>query len=229
MAELTKFRINGADYDLKDETARQNSGGGISVTGAHVGQTVKIAEVDANGVPTAWESVDFPSGGEETKEWEEFIRFTTDNAETTVFDFSSNGTETLESKKVKEFYLYSPHCNSGDCSGAITVNESVTIENLLNFCRPTGTLKLSLAVSPEALKFRYFGRDTDLHFNTPAATFATAMGQSLSNNTKHFAFNITEMRDGIPFPSSSVDYIKTVTVTLQSPCLSGVEFIVYVR
>ena len=137
--------------------------------------------------------------------------------------------ETLESKKVKEFFLYSPHCNSGDCTGAITINESITIENLLNFCRPTGTLKLSLAVSPEALKFRYFGRDTDLHFNTPAALFVTATGKSFGNNVKAFAFNITEMRDGIAFPSSSVDYIKTVTVTLQSPCLSGVEFIVYVR
>lgn len=41
----------------------ESSGGGIAVTGATVGQTVKIAEVDENGVPTAWESVDFPSGG----------------------------------------------------------------------------------------------------------------------------------------------------------------------
>jgi hypothetical protein len=39
------------------------SGGGIAVTGATVGQTVKISEVDENGVPTAWEPVDFPSGG----------------------------------------------------------------------------------------------------------------------------------------------------------------------
>jgi hypothetical protein len=39
------------------------SSGGISVTGATVGQTVKIAEVDENGVPTAWEPTDFPSGG----------------------------------------------------------------------------------------------------------------------------------------------------------------------
>lgn len=42
----------------------EGSGSGISVTGATVGQTVKIAEVDENGAPTAWESVDFPSGGD---------------------------------------------------------------------------------------------------------------------------------------------------------------------
>ena len=41
----------------------EGSGGGIAVTGATVGQTVKIAAVDENGVPTAWEPVDFPSGG----------------------------------------------------------------------------------------------------------------------------------------------------------------------
>lgn len=34
---------------------------GIMVTGATVGQTVRIAEVDNNGAPTAWEAVEFPS------------------------------------------------------------------------------------------------------------------------------------------------------------------------
>lgn len=37
-------------------------GSGISVTGATVGQTVKIAAVDDDGVPTAWDPVDFPGG-----------------------------------------------------------------------------------------------------------------------------------------------------------------------
>lgn len=39
------------------------SGGNVDlgVTGATVGQTVKISAVDENGVPTAWESVDFPT------------------------------------------------------------------------------------------------------------------------------------------------------------------------
>lgn len=48
---------------LIEEHAPEGSGGGIAVTGAKVGQTVKIAEVDENGVPTAWEPTDFPSGG----------------------------------------------------------------------------------------------------------------------------------------------------------------------
>lgn len=48
-------------YDT-DEMPPDESGG-ISITGAKVGQTVKIAEVDENGVPTAWESADFPASG----------------------------------------------------------------------------------------------------------------------------------------------------------------------
>lgn len=38
-------------------------GAGMDVTGAVAGQIVKIAAVDENGVPTAWEPVDMPSGG----------------------------------------------------------------------------------------------------------------------------------------------------------------------
>lgn len=42
------------------------SGGDISLglTAATVGQTVKVKAVDASGVPTAWEPVDMPTGGE---------------------------------------------------------------------------------------------------------------------------------------------------------------------
>ena len=53
-----------SNYNPSDNS--EGTLGGISVTGAKVGQTVKIAEVDKNGVPTAWESVEFP--GEEEYE-----------------------------------------------------------------------------------------------------------------------------------------------------------------
>ena len=39
----------------------------LGISGATVGQTVKIKAVDENGVPTEWEAVDMPSGGE--REW----------------------------------------------------------------------------------------------------------------------------------------------------------------
>lgn len=43
-------------------------GAGMDVTGATVGQIAKISAVDDNGVPTAWEPVDMPSGSGE-KAW----------------------------------------------------------------------------------------------------------------------------------------------------------------
>jgi hypothetical protein len=49
---------------LIKDNAPEPSGGGIAVTGATVGQTVKIAEVDENGVPTAWEAVDPITGAD---------------------------------------------------------------------------------------------------------------------------------------------------------------------
>ena len=49
----------------KGDTGPQGPvGAGLDVTGATVGQTVKISAVDDNGVPTAWEPVDMASGSD---------------------------------------------------------------------------------------------------------------------------------------------------------------------
>ena len=45
------------------------AGAGMDVTGATVGQTVKISAVDSNGVPTAWVPVDIVSG----EKWEKIV------------------------------------------------------------------------------------------------------------------------------------------------------------
>lgn len=43
--------------------SRGETGSGMDITGATVGQIAKIAAVDASGVPTAWSPEDMPSGG----------------------------------------------------------------------------------------------------------------------------------------------------------------------
>ena len=64
--------------------------GGISVTGAAVGQTVKIAAVDENGAPTAWEPVDLPSGG--SADWELLNTITLEeDSNSIIIDRDSNG------------------------------------------------------------------------------------------------------------------------------------------
>ena len=55
-----------------DTGPRGPAGAGLDVTGATVGQTVKISAVDDNGVPTAWVPVDMASGDGE-KEWTKII------------------------------------------------------------------------------------------------------------------------------------------------------------
>ena len=47
----------------------------LNVTGATVGQTIKVKAVDANGKPTAWEAVDMAAG--DTEVWEKVCQVTT--------------------------------------------------------------------------------------------------------------------------------------------------------
>lgn len=64
---------NGNWYLGTTDTGKPSRGGkgaGMDVTGATVGQIVKISAVDDAGVPTAWLPVDMPSGGGRSEEWE---------------------------------------------------------------------------------------------------------------------------------------------------------------
>lgn len=89
----------GVTEDGRLVTKPGEGGSGISVTGATVGQTVKIAAVDENGVPTAWEAVDLPSGGAET--WETIANFE-------ITEEVSNISINLE-KKYKKLWIYFTH------------------------------------------------------------------------------------------------------------------------
>ena len=61
------------------------AGAGLDVTGAAVGQIVKIAAVDDNGVPTAWSPVDMPSGGT----WELLATLDASTADVFEVDFDA--------------------------------------------------------------------------------------------------------------------------------------------
>ena len=58
----------------------------LGISGASVGQTVKIKAVDSSGVPTEWEAADMASGGS-GDEWEMIADITTDG-NTNVFTFT---------------------------------------------------------------------------------------------------------------------------------------------
>ena len=85
-----------------------SGGSGISVTGATVGQTVKIAAVDDNGAPTAWEPVDFPSGGAEAWELIKSITIPEGAEETNALTISTDGDGLPFSLKKAKIYAYFP-------------------------------------------------------------------------------------------------------------------------
>lgn len=67
-----------------------SGGNGIKVSGAQVGQFLKVKEVDENGVPTAWETAEMPVGG--AKEWKRIKSVTTEEMvkEITFSGFEAN-------------------------------------------------------------------------------------------------------------------------------------------
>lgn len=91
--------------DLKGP--KGDAGAGMDVTGATVGQIAKISAVDDNGVPTAWEPADMPSGGGETWELIKAITIADDagesNALTINMDESGNA---FSLKKAKIFGIF---------------------------------------------------------------------------------------------------------------------------
>lgn len=70
-----------------DAGAQGPAGAGLDVTGATVGQTVKISAVDSNGVPTAWAPVDMASG----EKWEKIadVALTADVSSYQLADFGT--------------------------------------------------------------------------------------------------------------------------------------------
>lgn len=65
-----------AVYDaLQDINIPSGTDISLGVTGATVGQTIKVKAVDADGKPTAWESVDMTAG--DTEVWEKVCQVTT--------------------------------------------------------------------------------------------------------------------------------------------------------
>lgn len=75
-------------------------GAGMDITGATVGQIAKIASVDADGKPTAWEPVDMPNGGGST--WVKVY----DGSITIAEEISVFEVDLTKSDPMKEFQLW---------------------------------------------------------------------------------------------------------------------------
>ena len=73
-----------AVYDaLQDIDIPSGTDISLNVTGATVGQTIKVKTVDADGKPTAWEAVDMAAG--DTEVWEKVCEVTTTENTTAIY------------------------------------------------------------------------------------------------------------------------------------------------
>ena len=122
--------------DLIEENTPESSCGGIAVTGATVGQTVKIAEVDENGVPTAWLPTDFPSG-----DYEYIKTVTIEEAEVTSFEIDLGA----EYRSV----LITTFTRTGKSSQALTTEGNVSFKA---FNDDTALCSSKIAISSHAAR-----------------------------------------------------------------------------
>lgn len=78
-ATLT-IKASGELTYTETEYLTKTTPGVVKVATAEVGQTIKVKSVDKNGVPTAWEAVDMPSGGGGSGKWKQIANVTIEEA-----------------------------------------------------------------------------------------------------------------------------------------------------
>ena len=116
------------EFDGKD--------GVVQVTGATVGQTVKISAVDENGVPTAWESVDFPSGGgEENWEFINYVKLTEDSGLVT-FNTDANGNPFCLKSVTVGIYSVGASTNTKETYLKVVLNDVLAMDNQTGIRNP---------------------------------------------------------------------------------------------
>ena len=163
MAELSEIKIDGVTYDIMDATARKNS---VAVTGAEVGQTVRIAEVDEAGVPVAWEAVELPYDGK----YQTITGFTTTEAVQAIYKDIEEQKAIMTTLKVptgaEQFYIqvYTYH------------KSGTSLRIVLNFNQANSTMGSRVEVYP---KYGYF---TGTGYQPSAAYSNSGTPISLSND-----------------------------------------------
>lgn len=147
------------------------------ISSATVGQIAKISAVDDNGVPTAWEPVNMPSGGWPTEaSWHAWDNIIVPEGGLNAFDFTTLASgEKLPDHQIKGMFIYSPlvvSSTKNEQTATLTVNGDY-IFNLAVFSRANpGYLRILLMVENGQLVVRYYKRDTDDSIVFPATTVA---------------------------------------------------------
>lgn len=111
----------------------------LNVTGAAVGQIVKIAAVDENGAPTAWEPVDLPSGGS-SADWELVVDVTLEE-DVVRLDFEGLNAKELSFSFYGRLNKADDSSDDSDCQGIIAVNGREIASHAIGYIRKSATEK----------------------------------------------------------------------------------------
>lgn len=102
-------------------------GAGMDITGATVGQIAKITAVDADGVPTAWEPVDMPTGGNgEEMRVIKTIAIIAADVNSIYFNRDDNGLPFALTKRIR-IRMYGAATNTGSTQAALFFRAGQTI------------------------------------------------------------------------------------------------------
>lgn len=210
-----------------------SSGGGtdlsLGVTGATVGQIARITAVDDAGVPTAWEAAELPKGdvAEDLEEFELFDEIVTDNAETSVFDFSTNSNgQSLSDKNYKEVFLVSPLAyKSGvaydgsyaELTAKILINDMYTVE-APTFARENGgVLYYGFLARDGVLEVVLHGRDGDRHASITRAVLVTYGNEIGSDKISKIRFEyFYNTASGVINCFPRIEKIESLVVTINN-------------
>ena len=165
----------------------------LGITGATVGQTVKVKAVDADGKPTAWEAVDAAGGGSET--WELIAEIDVDvDAANDVFVWEYKNLPNYKELAYKKVNLVgSTETPSGI---SIYINGSVP--------QPSG-----LTYPPKGYPKSNYGRILLLPFGWVHITSVDS-----NNPTNYAAGSLSSMYNAIPVDGDSITSVKLAAHTI---------------
>ena len=172
----------------------------LGVTGATVGQIAKITAVDASGVPTAWEPVDMPSGGDES-DFEKVVEMTTpEDAAVISISTDKNGNPL----SMSEFYV----AITTACNNAATANNHFncnvlpdTVPSHIRAASAITNIKLFQDVYCYVMHYKLIGR---MIFNECVGRQRTASGLNVAEyieNEKSIRISVVVSEGTIGFLS----------------------------
>lgn len=179
------------------------SGGGgstdisLGITGAAVGQTVKVKAVDADGKPTAWEAVDTPSGG--SMRWQKIKEITlAEQTNDIVIDEDDNGVSVADYNPIamKVEFIVPADSTQTNANGVPWIYPSATFID--NSIRAIGSLASWKTVTRRQVEFFigdiygiYAGGNVDTQLvpepsNRPNITFMDGVKLHINNTGDHW-------------------------------------------